>query len=115
MNTKPNRPAVGASRRPSVLATRKQQPLATTNGAKGRSERIEVRKTYKLYIGGEFPRTESGRAYEILGARGELLANASRGRARTSATRYAPPGPSRPNGLRRRRTTAARSCTASPS
>jgi acyl-CoA reductase-like NAD-dependent aldehyde dehydrogenase len=43
------------------------------------AERIEVRKTYKLYIGGAFPRTESGRAYEVLGARGELLANASRG------------------------------------
>jgi acyl-CoA reductase-like NAD-dependent aldehyde dehydrogenase len=43
------------------------------------STRLEVRKTYKLYIGGQFPRTESGRAYEILGASGELLANASRG------------------------------------
>ncbi|MDQ3880891.1 MAG: aldehyde dehydrogenase family protein [Chloroflexota bacterium] len=40
--------------------------------------RLEVRKTYKLYIGGEFPRTESGRAYPVLSARGELLANASR-------------------------------------
>ncbi|MCA1570018.1 MAG: aldehyde dehydrogenase family protein [Chloroflexi bacterium] len=38
-----------------------------------------VRKTYKLYIGGAFPRTESGRAYEVFGAKGELLANASRG------------------------------------
>ena len=53
------------------------QPLATTNGAA--TERIGVRKTYKLYIGGDFPRTESGRAYEILDARGALLANASRG------------------------------------
>ena len=42
------------------------------------SARLEVRKTYKLYIGGEFPRTESGRAYPIISARGELLANASR-------------------------------------
>ncbi len=41
--------------------------------------RIGVRKTYKLYIGGAFPRTESGRAYQILDARGALLANASRG------------------------------------
>ncbi|HSM38349.1 MAG TPA: aldehyde dehydrogenase family protein [Candidatus Limnocylindrales bacterium] len=38
-----------------------------------------MRKTYKLYIGGQFPRTESGRAYEIHGAKGELLANACRG------------------------------------
>ena len=37
--------------------------------------RIAVRKTYKLYIGGQFPRTESGRAYEVFDARGRLLAN----------------------------------------
>ncbi|MEP7082248.1 MAG: aldehyde dehydrogenase family protein [Chloroflexota bacterium] len=75
------RPTVAARRAPraSVLSPPKQQPLATTNGAKGRTERIEVRKTYKLYIGGAFPRTESGRAYEILDARGRFVANASRG------------------------------------
>jgi acyl-CoA reductase-like NAD-dependent aldehyde dehydrogenase len=50
-------------------------PLATTSAA----DRLGVRKTYKLYIGGEFPRTESGRAYEVLDARGRLLANACRG------------------------------------
>ena len=42
------------------------------------SARLEIRKTYKLYIGGAFPRTESGRSYEVRSARGELLANASR-------------------------------------
>ena len=63
----------------SVLEQRAAQPLATTNPAESRGERIGVRKTYKLYIGGAFPRTESGRAYEIFGAKGELLANASRG------------------------------------
>jgi acyl-CoA reductase-like NAD-dependent aldehyde dehydrogenase len=41
--------------------------------------RLTVRKTYKLYINGEFPRTESGRFYEVRGKGGELLANASRG------------------------------------
>ncbi|HEX8617517.1 MAG TPA: aldehyde dehydrogenase family protein [Thermoanaerobaculia bacterium] len=41
--------------------------------------RLTVRKTYKLYINGEFPRTESGRYYEVRGKGGELLANASRG------------------------------------
>jgi acyl-CoA reductase-like NAD-dependent aldehyde dehydrogenase len=56
-----------------------RQPPATTNGSAARADRLEVRKTYKLYIGGAFPRTESGRAYEVFGARGELLANASRG------------------------------------
>ena len=65
--------------RASVLDTPKAQPLATTNGSGDRGERIGVRKTYKLYIGGAFPRTESGRAYEILDAKGRLLANASRG------------------------------------
>ena len=42
------------------------------------TRRLPVAKTYKLYIGGAFPRTESGRAYPVLSARGELLANASR-------------------------------------
>jgi len=42
------------------------------------SPRVEVRKTYKLYIGGAFPRTESGRSYLISGADGTPLANACR-------------------------------------
>jgi acyl-CoA reductase-like NAD-dependent aldehyde dehydrogenase len=37
--------------------------------------RIEVLKTYKIYIGGKFPRTESGRFYPVKNAKGELLAN----------------------------------------
>lgn len=41
--------------------------------------RLNVRKTYKLYINGEFPRTESGRFYPITGRGGALLANACRG------------------------------------
>ena len=41
--------------------------------------RLNVRKTYKLYINGEFPRTESGRFYPVVGKGGELLANACRG------------------------------------
>ena len=63
---------------PPVLRARPSAPLVTTNGAGTAVQRLEVRKTYKLYIGGAFPRTESGRAYEIHGARGELLANACR-------------------------------------
>ena len=43
------------------------------------SSRIAVRKTYKLYIGGEFPRTESGRSYLVSAADGAPLANACRG------------------------------------
>src|SRR5690349_3036058 len=37
--------------------------------------RIEVLKTYKIYIGGKFPRTESGRFYPVKNGKGELLAN----------------------------------------
>jgi len=39
--------------------------------------RIAVRKTYKLYIGGAFPRSESGRSFEVTGAGGGFLANAA--------------------------------------
>jgi len=41
--------------------------------------RLDVRKTYKLYIGGKFPRSESGRSYEVVSASGEFLANAAMG------------------------------------
>ncbi|MFV0427018.1 MAG: aldehyde dehydrogenase family protein [Beutenbergiaceae bacterium] len=41
------------------------------------SARIDVRKTYKLYLGGKFPRSESGRTYEVSSARGAFLANAA--------------------------------------
>jgi acyl-CoA reductase-like NAD-dependent aldehyde dehydrogenase len=39
------------------------------------SERVEVRKTHKLFIGGAFPRSESGRTYEVTAADGAFLAN----------------------------------------
>ncbi|KQQ95663.1 aldehyde dehydrogenase [Leifsonia sp. Leaf325] len=39
--------------------------------------RLAVPKTYKLYIGGKFPRSESGRVYEIVSAKGAFLANAA--------------------------------------
>jgi acyl-CoA reductase-like NAD-dependent aldehyde dehydrogenase len=38
--------------------------------------RLSVLKTYKLYIGGQFPRTESGRYYTVNDADGNALANA---------------------------------------
>ena len=41
--------------------------------------RLDVRKTYKLYIGGAFPRSESGRTYEAADAKGGFLANVARG------------------------------------
>ncbi len=59
--------------------------------------RIEVRKTYKLYVGGAFPRSESGRSYEVADTKGRFLANAalaSRKDARDAvvAARKAQPG-----------------------
>jgi acyl-CoA reductase-like NAD-dependent aldehyde dehydrogenase len=39
--------------------------------------RIDVNKSYKLFIGGAFPRSESGRVYEIKGANKKFIANPS--------------------------------------
>lgn len=47
----------------------KSTPIADTN------KRLEVLKTYKIYIGGKFPRTESGRYYVPTSVKGEKLAN----------------------------------------
>ena len=41
--------------------------------------RLDVRKTYKLYIDGEFPRSESGRCYPALDSDGEVLARVALG------------------------------------
>ncbi|WEG07763.1 aldehyde dehydrogenase family protein [Microbacterium horticulturae] len=41
------------------------------------SARLTVPKTYKLAIGGKFPRSESGRTYEVRSAKGDFLANAA--------------------------------------
>jgi len=39
--------------------------------------RVDIRKTYKLYIGGAFPRSESGYSYEVLDSKGKFVANAA--------------------------------------
>ena len=39
--------------------------------------RLAVRKTYKLFIGGAFPRSESGRTYVVTSHDGDFLANAA--------------------------------------
>lgn len=76
--------------------------------------RLPVHKTYKLYVGGAFPRSESGRSIRVTSARGEHLANAalaSRKDARDAVVAargrsvHGPPGPP---------TTGARSSTGSP-
>ncbi|KAA9376501.1 aldehyde dehydrogenase [Microbispora cellulosiformans] len=40
--------------------------------------RLAVRKTYKLFVGGAFPRSESGRSYAVTSSKGDFLANAAR-------------------------------------
>ncbi|MDX2246105.1 MAG: aldehyde dehydrogenase family protein [Bacteroidia bacterium] len=47
----------------------------TSNAENGAYLRLDVQKTYKLYIGGKFPRTESGRFYKAEGPDGKLIAN----------------------------------------
>jgi acyl-CoA reductase-like NAD-dependent aldehyde dehydrogenase len=61
------------------------------------SERVPVRRTAKLFIAGEFPRSESGRSYEVLSHDGRLLAWAARAsrkdlRDAVRAARTAQPG-----------------------
>ncbi len=87
---------------------RKRAVAASTNGRTARSTavtrartvapaRVEVRKTWKLYIGGAFPRSESGRSYVVAAADGTPIANAVRGsrkdlRDAVRAARNAYPG-----------------------
>jgi len=59
--------------------------------------RVEVRKTYKLFIGGAFPRSESGHSYEVCTHAGTFVANAARAtrkdvRDAVSAATKAQPG-----------------------
>src|SRR6201991_3246053 len=39
--------------------------------------RVDVRKTYKLFIGGDFPRSESGHSYVVNDSKGRFVANAA--------------------------------------
>jgi acyl-CoA reductase-like NAD-dependent aldehyde dehydrogenase len=60
-------------------------------------DRLPVRRTAKLFIAGEFPRSESGRSYEVVDANGELLAWVARAsrkdlRDAVRAARTAQPG-----------------------
>ncbi len=42
------------------------------------SDRIDIKKTYKTYVGGKFPRSESGHTYKVFDSEGDFLANACR-------------------------------------
>lgn len=61
------------------------------------AKRIAVAKTYKIYIGGKFPRTESGRYFPLEDKKGNVIANVCRGsrkdfRNSVVAARKAQPG-----------------------
>jgi acyl-CoA reductase-like NAD-dependent aldehyde dehydrogenase len=52
---------------------------ASSAGSAGsETGRLAVAKTYKLYLGGAFPRSESGRSYQVTDSAGGFLANAAR-------------------------------------
>jgi hypothetical protein len=75
--------AVGGRARPQASQPAKLarvSPAPTDGGAASREtrSRLDVRKTYKLFIGGAFPRSESGRSYPVAGPEGTLLAHAAR-------------------------------------
>jgi acyl-CoA reductase-like NAD-dependent aldehyde dehydrogenase len=61
----------------SVARTTRVRPVRTQLEP-GNPPRIDVRKTWKLYIGGAFPRSESGRSYVVSSADGSPVANAVR-------------------------------------
>ena len=52
-----------------------EQAMVQSNGQVGKSKRVDVMKTYKLYIDGKFPRTESGRYYILKNSDGDTIAN----------------------------------------
>ena len=65
--------------KPSISSngTKTKSVDTVSNGHSGMA--LRVQKTYKLYIGGKFPRTESGRYYKLEDKKGELLANICQG------------------------------------
>ncbi|MFJ2257693.1 aldehyde dehydrogenase family protein [Streptomyces sp. NPDC087844] len=54
------------------------KPKSMEKTTQGAPQRLSVFKTYKLYVGGKFPRSESGRVYEVTDSKGKWLANAPR-------------------------------------
>jgi hypothetical protein len=85
----PKNPSRASAPTPSRSAAPKNPSRASASKATGRGApprpgtattptRIPVRKTYKLYVGGQFPRSESGRSYLVRAPDGTPLANAVR-------------------------------------
>lgn len=51
------------------------QPAEASGAGTAAMPRLGVLKTYKLFVGGKFPRSESGRVYEVTDSKGDWLAN----------------------------------------
>ncbi len=68
--------------KPTPIAAKAEKPSSnghSTTTTATKAERLPVMKTYKIFIGGKFPRTESGRYYQPKGTDGKPLANICRG------------------------------------
>jgi acyl-CoA reductase-like NAD-dependent aldehyde dehydrogenase len=72
--TKTARPAPSAGPGGERRAAKAARPAPSAGPAAGR---LAVRKTYKLFIGGAFPRSESGRSYPVTAPDGTILAHAA--------------------------------------
>ncbi|MBR7834066.1 aldehyde dehydrogenase family protein [Actinospica durhamensis] len=70
-------PAKAAAKRTAAEVAAPEVTAPAETATAQATARLTVRKTYKLYIGGAFPRSESGRSYEVASADGAFLANAA--------------------------------------
>jgi acyl-CoA reductase-like NAD-dependent aldehyde dehydrogenase len=59
-------------------AAKPTRTRAAASAASAASARLDVRRTLKLYVGGEFPRSESGRTYPVVRPDGTVVAQAAR-------------------------------------
>lgn len=89
--------ADGSARKKKTGMTRSPGRAASTRRAAPAGTPLPVTKTYKLFVGGTFPRSESGRTYPVLSAGGGFLANAAQGSRKDArdavvAARKAQPG-----------------------
>lgn len=62
-----------------IKETEEAAAFAMSKNGSSKSKRLDVMKTYKLYVDGKFPRTESGRYYVLKDAEGKSVANVCRG------------------------------------
>ena len=70
-------PSTSSAPAPSAPASLASSAPVSSTPASPSPTRLAVRKTYKLYIGGAFPRSESGRSYQVISSQGAFLANAA--------------------------------------